>query len=78
MRRLLGTLVLLVAVILGVGVYQGWFQFSKETSDNKTSVTLSVDEAKIKADAEKAEKELKELGNKAKEKISGGADKDKK
>jgi hypothetical protein len=65
MRRLLVVLVLLVVVAVGVGYYQGWFTFSRGGTDGKPNATFTVDQEKIKADAEAAKKKVQGFGQKA-------------
>jgi hypothetical protein len=71
MRRLLVTLLLLAAVVVGVGIYLDWFRFSTGgTGDSgKTTVDLTIDKDKMKADAEAAKEKAKSVGSQAK----GGA-----
>jgi hypothetical protein len=54
MTRFLGVLVLIVAVVVGVGLYMGWFHFGSDTTEGKTRVTFEVDQEKIKADEKRA------------------------
>ena len=67
MRRLLVVLVLLVAVAIGLGFYLGWFNFSTGGADGKPNATITVDQEKIKADAEKAKEKVQGFGQKVKE-----------
>jgi hypothetical protein len=53
MTRFLGVLVLIVAVVVGVGLYMGWFHIGSDTTEGQTHITLTVDQKKIKADEEK-------------------------
>jgi hypothetical protein len=71
MKNLLVVLVLLVAVVLGVGFYRDWFQFSRGDGDEKANPTITVDQEKIKADMEKAREKAQEAVKKAKEKVGG-------
>jgi predicted negative regulator of RcsB-dependent stress response len=75
MNRLLGVLVLLLAVIVGLGFYQGWFHMSTENKDDKSNVTFTVDQDKIHKDEEKAKEKVQDFGQKVKEKTGGGTDK---
>jgi len=54
-------LLLLVAGIVALGFYQGWFRFSTANTDHKGSVTFEVDPNKFNQDREKL------LGHKGKE-----------
>jgi hypothetical protein len=54
MNRLLTVLVLLVACVVGLGYYLGWFRFESESSDGTTHITLTVEQKKIQEDEKKA------------------------
>jgi uncharacterized membrane protein YciS (DUF1049 family) len=62
MKGLLVVLVLLVASVVGVGFYQGWFHFT-------------VDKEKFQEDEKKATEKVKKLWPKAKDKTGVPADK---
>ena len=62
MKALLVVLVLLVAVVVGLGFYQGWFHFT-------------VDQEKIQQDEERAKEKVKELWPKGKDKTDASTDK---
>jgi hypothetical protein len=68
MRRLFVLLVLVLVGIAGLGFYQGWFRISSDKEEQKSSVTLSVDQDKIHKDEEKVKEEMKDLEHKVKEK----------
>jgi plastocyanin domain-containing protein len=68
MSRLLVVIVLLVAGVVGLGFYQGWFRLSR---DEETNVTITVDKEKIQEDKEK----VQGLGHKGKEKTAAPTDK---
>jgi hypothetical protein len=53
MTRFLGVLVLIVAGVLCLGLYLGWFHFDSETTGGQSHITLTVDKDKIKADENK-------------------------
>ena len=61
MRKFLGTLVILVAVVAAIGFYRGWFGVSTEDQPGETSVELKIDKSKIKQDAEAASEKAREL-----------------
>jgi predicted negative regulator of RcsB-dependent stress response len=67
MMKFLGVLVVLAVIVLGVGYYLNWFQFSTASQGDKGSLTLEVDKQKIEADKQKAQEKLKGLGNKSKD-----------
>jgi hypothetical protein len=74
---MLGVLVLLAAVFVGVGFYQGWFHVATAGTDGNPGATITVDQDKIKADAEAAKEKAKDLQDKAKDKTDAPANKDK-
>jgi hypothetical protein len=65
--RWLRWLLLLLLCLGGIGLYRGWFSFTKTSNDkdNKVNVGVTLDKSKIKADAkevkEKVKEEIKEL-----------------
>ena len=69
--RFLGFLVIVLVVVLVAGYYLKWFNFSTANQGDKANISLEVDKQKIKADEQKAEQKLKELGQKAKESLPG-------
>ena len=54
MRRLLVVLVVLLAGIVGLGFYQGWFRVSTASTDDKVNTTITIDKDKLQADEQKA------------------------
>jgi hypothetical protein len=70
MRRFLIVLVLVVAGVVGLGFYQGWFHLSTGGPDGKANLPVTVDKAKIDEDKEKAKEKVQELEQKAKEKVT--------
>jgi hypothetical protein len=68
MKGLLTVLVLLALVICGVGFYRGWFEFSTGKSEDKTTISVTVDKNKIKEDEEKAKDKMQDLGRQVKDK----------
>jgi uncharacterized protein (UPF0333 family) len=67
MRFLFSVAVLLLAVIVCVGFYQGWFHVSSSSVGDTSSATISVDKDKIHADEQKAKDKVSSFGQKAKE-----------
>jgi predicted negative regulator of RcsB-dependent stress response len=67
MTRLLGVLVLLAVGILGLGFYLGWFQLARDSQDQKTNVTFTVDQDKIREDADQAKEKVQGIGHQLKE-----------
>jgi hypothetical protein len=62
MKNLIVGLVLLLAIVAGVGYYRGWFQVSTGGPGGNPSIT--VDRDKIKADEEKAKRSVQDVGQK--------------
>jgi hypothetical protein len=54
MKNLIFVLVLVVAGIVGLGVYRGWFRFSSGGDDKKGNINMQVDKDKIHKDVERA------------------------
>jgi predicted negative regulator of RcsB-dependent stress response len=67
MKHLVGVAVLLLAVMVGLGFYRGWFQLSTKDTGDKPSATITMDKGKIQADEKKAKEEMHDFGQKAKE-----------
>ena len=60
--RTLGVLVvLLIIVVIVTGFYLGWFHVSSANNGNKSHVTMTVNQAKIRADKNKAVSDLHNL-----------------
>ena len=74
MRTLIFVLVVLAA-IGGVGFYRGWFSFASHKVADKSNITLTVDEDKIKGDKKKATQEVEDLGHSVKNKVAGSSEK---
>lgn len=66
MKRFLAVLLILVAAVVGLGFYLGWFRLSTGSEDQKKNITLTVDQDKIREDEEKAKKKVQEAGEKVK------------
>lgn len=64
MRLFVGFL-LVVALIVGLGFYRGWFGLSSDRSDDKSNVTLTVDKDKVHQDAQVAKDKVRGAGDKA-------------
>jgi hypothetical protein len=50
MARFIGVLVIIAALIAGVGYYRGWFTVGSESADGKTHINMTVDKDKVKSD----------------------------
>jgi hypothetical protein len=75
MRRL-AFVIVIVAGIVGAGVYRGWFRFSSDNQGDKPNVTLSVDKDKIREDKDKAVEKVERLGQQAKDKVAPATQRD--
>jgi predicted negative regulator of RcsB-dependent stress response len=64
MKTVVVVVVLLLAGVVALGFYQGWFSFSTANTDQKGSIKFEVDTNKFKQDREKF------LGQKGKEQPS--------
>lgn len=62
-------LVLLVAIIVGLGFFMGWFHFSWARHDNNTHITMSVDKDQLRKDKGKAVDQVQDLGDKVQDKV---------
>ena len=74
MKNLIILFVLLLAVIVGLGFYQGWFHLSTSTMDQKPSATITVDNEKILQDEQSVKKTISNLGRETKESTGQAAD----
>ncbi len=64
MKALFGAILLLLACIIGLGFYQGWFHITTHNTDQKSSASIIVDKDKIRADEGKAKEKVEEFGTK--------------
>jgi len=67
MKSLVFAFVLVVACVLGLGFYMGWFHFSSGNDGNSANITLSVDKGKIQDDKDKAVNTVQDTGQDAKD-----------
>jgi magnesium-transporting ATPase (P-type) len=67
---MLGMLVLIVAVVGGLGFYMGWFHFSSGSGSKNAHVTVSVDKGQIQEDKDKAVDKVKDLEQRAKDRVA--------
>jgi lipopolysaccharide biosynthesis regulator YciM len=70
MARMLLVLVLIVAVVAGLGFYMGWFHFSSGSDGNSAHITVSMDKGQIQKDKDKAVDKVQDLGHQEKEKVA--------
>ncbi|HUT08911.1 MAG TPA: hypothetical protein VMY42_00300 [Thermoguttaceae bacterium] len=67
MKTLLVVAVLLLVGIAGLGFYQGWFHLSTNSTDQKSSTTITVDKEKIQEDEQSVKEKVHDFGQGAKE-----------
>jgi len=54
MRRFLTVIVLIVAGVVALGFYMGWFHVTSDKAADKSNITVTVDKHKIQQDKQKA------------------------
>ena len=73
MLKVFLTVIVLVAIVIGLGIHFGWFEFWTKGSakdDKQLTLGVDVDTGKIKEDAQAAKQKAQELGATVKEKIT--------
>lgn len=50
MRTVIAVVVLVVAGVVGLGFYRGWFSVTSDNGNNKSDITLTVNKNKFKED----------------------------
>ena len=65
MRKLLGTLTILILLIVVVGLSRGWFGVVTDDQPGQTNVEITVDKEKIRQDAAAATEKARELAEKS-------------
>ena len=78
MKGTIFVIVLIIAGVVGLGFYMGWFEMSSKSDDNKASVTLSVDRGKLQEDKDKGASKVEDAGEQLKDKAESTAEKLKK
>jgi hypothetical protein len=77
MKALLIVFVVLVAFVVGLGFYRGWFNVSSNSADGKSNITFSADPAKMQEDKKKALEEGHKVVDQVKDKIAPSDEKKK-
>jgi len=77
MARLLMVLVVLGAVVAGVGFYRGWFHLTSDSAADTSNVTLTVDKDKIQEDRKSAQEKVESLGRHVEDKVAAPTEKSK-
>jgi uncharacterized protein YdeI (BOF family) len=75
MKVLFVVIALLVAGVVALGFYRGWFAFASDNTNGKSKITLVVDKDKLKEDQKSVTKTAQDLGTKAKNAVAGPAGK---
>ena len=70
MKGALFALVLIVAVVAGLGFNMGWFHFSSGSDGSSAHVTVSMDKGQIEKDKDKVVDKVEDLGHQAKDKVA--------
>lgn len=63
MKRLLLVLVLVVAGVLGLGFYRGWFHVASDSADGESNLTFTVDTNKVEEDRKTVQQKAQDLGH---------------
>jgi hypothetical protein len=61
MTRILGTLVLLAAILAVIGFSRGWFYAETTTGDQQSTVNVTIDKDKIRQDENTAQEKAQQL-----------------
>jgi hypothetical protein len=69
--RFLIVLLLIVAGVVGLGFYRGWFHLTSDRATDKSNVTLTVDKDKMQQDKQKAQDKVQ--GQRAEDKAAPSA-----
>jgi hypothetical protein len=75
MSRLMIVLVLLVAGVVGLGFYRGWFSVTSDSTDAKSNITLTMDQDKIQEDTKSATDSVQGLGQEAEDEVEAVGEK---
>ncbi len=63
------TVLITLAVVVALGFYLGWFNFSSHNDRGQPNITLSVDKNKIESDKDKVVDKVEGLGRKVEAKV---------
>jgi hypothetical protein len=64
MLRFLGMLVVLLALVAGIGYYRGWFHAGSTDTNGRDTIKLTVDKDKVNQDKASAQQQVQDLGHK--------------
>lgn len=62
--------VLVIAGIVGLGLWRGWFRVSSEGSGDTPAITVTVDKEKFEQDREDVTDKAQDLGQQAKDQVT--------
>jgi len=68
-------LVLLVAVVVGLGFYRGWWSLASNSTDTTVHLNVTVDKDKLQEDKNNALEKVQHLGHQMKDKPSAPTEK---
>lgn len=57
-------LIVLLLIVVGLGLYRGWFHVTSGRSADKPTVTVTVDKDKIQQDKNEAQQKVQDLKQK--------------
>ena len=75
MKALLIVLALVVAAVVGLGYYRGWFHVSSDGADGNPNITFSADPGKIQDDEKAALEKAHDMGGQVKDKAAAPSEK---
>ena len=74
MRKLLGTLVILVFIVGVIGASRDWFTVKRTTEGSNTDVHVQFNRDKIRSDTRTAAQAARQIGQNLDERISDNSD----
>jgi hypothetical protein len=75
---IIGLIVVLAALVFGLGYYLGWFKLSSNCTAGKSNIVLTVDKDKMSTDKQTAQDKAHELSHRAKDAVSTSSSADNK
>ncbi|HLW64577.1 MAG TPA: hypothetical protein VKS79_04595 [Gemmataceae bacterium] len=67
MRKLLGGLVIIILLVVAVGIWRGWFNYSMNKTDpERPSIEVNIDKGKLESDIGKGKQKLQESADQGK------------
>ncbi len=70
-------LVLVVAAVIGLGFYRGWWNFASDSTGTKVHLNVTVDKDKIQEDKKNALGKVQDFGQQVKDKATTATEKSK-